>query len=273
MTAPATVTMPADVPQPGPRSASGPRRATLVTGASRGIGRAIAMALADPARPVFVNARIDAQAAEATCAAIRDAGGVAHAILADVSDAQAVQSLFAQVRDHGCWVHTLVNNAGIVRDGITATMPLAAWRDVLATNLDGSFLCAKAAIPSMITRRSGQILNVASVAGLRPQAGQANYAAAKAGLVALTRALARELGRYGIRVNAVAPGFIDTEMLAPLRASDRGSAMLDGVRDTQIPLARLGSAEEVAKAAAFLCSADAAYITGHVLVVDGGLSA
>ena len=180
--------------------------------------------------------------------------------------------MFSQIRDSGCWVHTLVNNAGIAKDTLVAMMSQQSWRDVLSTNLDGSFYCARAAIPTMIARKAGQIVNVASVSALRAQVGQVNYSAAKAGMVAMTRGLSRELGRYGIRVNAVAPGFIETEMLVEMRANPRGQALLEQARDERIPLARFGTAQEVGQTVAFLCSSAASYVTGHVLVVDGGLS-
>ena len=248
------------------------RKAILVTGASRGIGRAIAVALADPKLTIFINYRNDLRAAEETCAQVRASGGAAFPIGADVADRDAVAAMFADIRNRGFWIQTLVNNAGIVKDNLLATMSANDWRDVLGTNLDSSFYCIRAALTAMMTRRNGQVINVASVSALRAQAGQTNYAAAKAGMLALTRVLAREVGRYGIRVNAVAPGFIETDMLAELRATDKGRAMLEDASKNLIPLGRFGSREEVAQTVAFLCSKAAGYITGHVLVVDGGLS-
>lgn len=248
------------------------RKAALVTGASRGIGEAVARSLATEL-PVFVNYRNGRAAAEAVCDAIRAAGGEAHPIAADVSDREAVLQMFAQIRERGYWVHTLVNNAGIVRDNLVASMSSDEWRDVLGTNLDSSFYCIRAALQTMMSRKGGQIVNVASVSGIRAQAGQANYSAAKAGMLALTRGLAREVGRYGIRVNAVAPGFIETDMLIDMQENERAKALLEDARTRMIPLARFGSVDEVAQTVAFLCSKAASYITGHVLVIDGGLSA
>jgi 3-oxoacyl-[acyl-carrier protein] reductase len=248
------------------------KKAALVTGGSRGIGRAVSIALAATDIPVFVNYKSGSAAAEETCAAIQAAGGIATPIQADVSDRDSVKKMFGQIRDSGYWVHTLVNNAGIVRDQLCAMMSASDWRDVLGTNLDSAFYCIREAAATMISRRGGQIVNMASVSGLRGQPGQANYGAAKAGLAALTRTLAREVGRYNIRVNAVAPGFIDTDMLRELNANPRSKAVLDEARDRFIPLGRFGTVEDVARSVAFLASPAASYITGHVLVVDGGMS-
>jgi len=248
------------------------KKAALVTGGSRGIGRAISLGLAGTGIPVFVNFSKDVSAADETCKVIRSAGGIAEPIQADVSDREAVKTMFAEIRSQGFWVNTLVNNAGILRDRLCAVMSAKDWREVLGTNLDSAFYCIREALSPMITRRSGQIINVASVSGLRGQAGQANYSAAKAGLIALTRTLAREVGRYNIRVNAVAPGFIDTDMLRQIAADDRIRAMLEEVREKLIPLGRFGTAEEVAQCVIFLISPAASYLTGHVLVIDGGMT-
>lgn len=252
--------------------AARPQKAVLVTGGSRGIGRAICAAMADPAMPVFVNYARNPQAAEETCAMVEQSGGKAFAIQADVSDHEQVQQMFQFVREQGYWVHTLINNAGIVADTIAASMSIEQWRSVLATNLDGSFFCIRTALSTMSARKSGRIVNIASVSGIKAQPGQVNYAASKAGVMALTRGLARELGRYGVRVNAVAPGFIETEMLSDLRNSEKGEEFLQQTAAAAIPLGRLGQPEEIASVVRFLCSKAASYITGQVITVDGGLS-
>ena len=248
------------------------KKAALVTGGSRGIGRAISIALGASGIPVFVNYKSGSASAADVCRAIRDGGGAAEPIQADVANQKSVQAMFSDIRSRGYWVQALVNNAGIIRDQFCAAMSADDWQDVLGVNLDGAFYCVREAAASMMARRSGQIINIASVGGLRSRPGQANYAAAKAGMIAMTRTLALELGRYNIRVNAIAPGFIDTDMLRGMSADARTKAPLDAALKKLIPLGRFGSAEEVAQCAAFLASPAASYITGHVLVIDGGLS-
>ena len=171
------------------------------------------------------------------------------------------------------WVQTLVNNAGITRDNFVARMSDDEWRSVIDTNLNGAFFGVRQVLPGMIARRAGTIVNVASVSGLRGQEGQANYGAAKAGLLALTRALAREVARYNIRVNAVAPGFVETDMLVRLREHPEQARRLEQARTEMIPLARFGTPQEIAGVVRFLASDEASYMTGQVLVVDGGLTA
>lgn len=250
-----------------------PKKCTLVTGASRGIGRAIAVALADLESHIFVNYANHKDDADYTCSLIRDAGGSAQAVEARVDDPEAVTSMFEVIREKGYWVHTLINNAGITADAMAATMSIEQWRSVMATNLDGAFYCTRNAIATMTVRKRGNIVNVASVSGLKAQLGQINYAASKAGLIAMTRGLAKELGRYGVRVNAVAPGFVQTEMLDKLTDTEKGRQLLGQAVQNLICLGRAGKPEEIASVVRFLCSPAASYITAQTLVVDGGLSA
>ncbi len=240
-------------------------RVALVTGGSRGIGRAIAERLARDGASVAVNYRAQAQAADEVVRGITAHGGRAVAIAADVAQAADVDRLVQTAIETFGRLDILVNNAGITRDNLLLRLPLEDWEAVLTTNLTGAYLCTRAALRGMVRQRYGRILNISSVAGQIGNAGQANYAAAKAGLLGLTRATAREVASRGITVNALAPGYIDTEMWNDVPESAR-----ERVRDL-IPLARAGSAAEVAAAAAFLASDEAAYITGQVLNVDGGL--
>jgi 3-oxoacyl-[acyl-carrier protein] reductase len=240
-------------------------RVALVTGGSRGIGRAIAERLARDGAAVAVNYREHAQAADEVVRGITAHGGRAVAIAADVAHAADVDRLIQTAIEAFGRLDILVNNAGITRDNLLLRLSLEDWEAVLTTNLTGAYLCTRAALRGMVRQRYGRILNVSSVAGQLGNAGQANYAAAKAGLLGLTRTTAREVASRGITVNALAPGYIDTEMW-----NDVPEAARARFRD-MIPLARVGSAAEVAAAAAFLLSDEAAYITGQVLNVDGGL--
>jgi 3-oxoacyl-[acyl-carrier protein] reductase len=238
-------------------------RVSLVTGGSRGIGRATGRALAAEGATVVLAARDTSRLAEAV-REITAGGGLAEALALDVTDRASVESAFARVLEtHGRLDH-LVNNAGITRDNLVLRMKDAEWQEVLATNLTGVFLCTQAALKPMLRQRSGRIVNVTSVVGLAGNAGQANYAASKAGIVGFTRSVAREVASRGITVNAVAPGFIDTDMTA---------AMTDKARETvagAIPMGRVGRPEDVAGAVVYLVSDAAAYVTGQVLGVDGG---
>jgi 3-oxoacyl-[acyl-carrier protein] reductase len=240
-------------------------RVALVTGGSRGIGRAIAERLGGGGAAVVVNYHSDAAAAETVVSAVRESGGQATAVPADVARAEDVDRLVEATTSAFGRLDILVNNAGITRDNLLLRLSLEDWQAVLATNLTGAYLCTRAALRGMIRQRYGRILNVSSIVGQIGNAGQANYAATKAGLIGLTRSTAREVASRGITVNALAPGYITTDMWAPVPEAARAK-----VRE-MIPLGREGSPAEVAEAAAFLVSDAAAYITGQVLNVDGGL--
>jgi 3-oxoacyl-[acyl-carrier protein] reductase len=236
----------------------------LITGASRGLGRCIALTFADEGAFVYAGYRArDDDAAETA----RQLGGRGETLRFDVSQAVAVDAAVAKIRAARGRLDFVINNAAKVFDGPAALMNPAQWREVLETNLDGAFNCTRAALPLMLAAKSGVVVNVASVAGIKGTPGQANYAASKGGLLALTRSLAVELAPMGIRVNAVVPGMLDAGMAHHL---DR--QILSRVIEAT-PLGRLGRAEEVAAAVLFLCSEEAAFIVGQALVVDGGLTA
>ncbi|OUT70891.1 MAG: 3-oxoacyl-[acyl-carrier-protein] reductase [Synechococcus sp. TMED19] len=235
----------------------------LVTGASRGIGRAVALELANAGATVAVNYASSATAAEEVVAQIIATGGSAYALKADVSQEEQVEPLMAAVLERSGSLDVLVNNAGITRDGLLMRMKTDDWQAVLNLNLSGVFLCTRAITRTMLKQKRGRIINITSVVGLIGNAGQANYAAAKAGVIGFTRSTARELASRGITVNAVAPGFIATDMTKDLKADELLNA---------IPLGRYGQPEEVAGAVRFLAADPAAaYITGQVLQVDGGM--
>ncbi|MDZ4169351.1 MAG: 3-oxoacyl-[acyl-carrier-protein] reductase [Coriobacteriia bacterium] len=241
-------------------------KAALVTGASRGIGAAIAVELAARGAVVVVNYAGSREAAESVVAEIITAGGQALAFRADVTDPVEAQSLVdATVAEFGA-LDIVVNNAGITRDGLLVRMSDDDWRAVIDTNLTGVFSVTRAAAKVMMKQRSGSIVSVTSVIGLVGNAGQANYAAAKAGVIGLTKSVAKELAGRGVRANAVAPGFIETDMTRALP-----EAVCEAAR-AQIALKRFGSVGDVARAVAFLAGDDAAYITGQVLAVDGGMT-
>jgi 3-oxoacyl-[acyl-carrier protein] reductase len=240
-------------------------KVALVTGGSRGIGAAICAELGAAGATVAVNYARDAGAAAAVCERVREAGGSAHAVQGDVATAEGAAALVAGVESEVGPIEVLVNNAGITRDDLIMRLSDQDWRDVIDTNLGGAFFTCRALSRPMLKRRSGAIVNITSIVGVHGNAGQTNYAASKAGLIGLTKALAKELGTRGIRVNAVAPGYIATELT---------DALPDAARDAILgntPLGRLGEPSDVARAVRFLCSDAAAFITGDVLAVDGGL--
>lgn len=241
-------------------------KTAVVTGGSRGIGRAICLELAGQgANIVLCYAGNESSAAETT-AACEQLGVKALALRCNVADAGEVKAMMDTALAEFGRIDILVNNAGITRDGLLMMMKEEDFDAVLDTNLKGVFLCMKAVTRTMMKQRYGRIVNLSSVVGLRGNAGQVNYAASKAGVIGMTKSAAKELASRGITVNAVAPGFIDTDMTASLPENAR-TALL-----SSIPVGRLGAAEEVAKAVAFLASDDAAYVTGQVLAIDGGMS-
>ncbi|HET9010943.1 MAG TPA: 3-oxoacyl-[acyl-carrier-protein] reductase [Gemmatimonadaceae bacterium] len=238
-------------------------KVALVTGASRGIGRAIALALAGRGAHVVAAAR--GSNADATVEAIRAAGGSATAVSADVTDSASVEAMIAAALAVNGRLDVLVNNAGVARDQLMLRMKRADWDEVLATNLTAAFTIVQAALKPMIRQRGGRIISIGSVVGQMGNAGQANYAASKAGLVGFSKAIAREVASRQITVNVVAPGLIATDMTQAL--TDK----VQGDWSAQIPLGRIGTPEDVAAAVCFLASDEASYITGQVLAVNGGM--
>ncbi len=239
-------------------------RVAIVTGSTRGIGEAIARAFAREGAGVVIVGR-NGERAQTVAAQICEQGGQAMAVVADVSRIEDAQNLVKQTLDRWGKIDILVNNAGITRDNLLLRMSQAEWDEVLNINLKGAFNCIKSVVRQMMKQRQGRIINITSVVGQMGNAGQANYAASKAGLIGLTRSVARELASRNITCNAIAPGYIETDMTAALDEAVRQALQ------KQIPLNRLGQAEDVAQVAVFLASDDAAYITGQVINVDGGM--
>jgi 3-oxoacyl-[acyl-carrier protein] reductase len=239
-----------------------PKKVVIVTGASRGIGRAIACEMAAHGYYVVVNYKSNEQAAQDTLARIRDAGSDGELCPFDVSDSAAASSALGALLGRHPRIAALVNNAGVIADGLFVLMPLSDWQMVIDTSLRGFYNVTKPVLERMVMERSGAIVTMSSVSGIIGNRGQANYAAAKAGLIGATKAIASEVARLGVRVNVVAPGLVETDMTKEVPVD---------VLKKIIPMARVGRAEEVARVVRFLCSDDASYITGQVISVNGGM--
>lgn len=237
----------------------------LVTGASRGIGRATAIELSKKGYTVVINYAGNKEAAENVKKEIESIGGSAITIQGNVANTEDVDRIFSEIKEKYGRIDVLVNNAGITRDGLMIRMKETQWDEVISTNLKGVFLVAKAAASMMMKQRSGSIINIASIVGVVGNIGQVNYSAAKAGVIGMTKTMAKEFAARGIRVNAIAPGFIETDMTEVLPEKVKENML------KSIPLGRMGKAQEIANAVCFFASSDASYITGQILKVDGGM--
>lgn len=255
-------------PPTTPGHAAGERPVALVTGASRGIGAGIARRFAADGYVVVLNYRSSVADAEQVAKEIRAGEGTCHLVAADVADPDAVDAMMAEVLDLTGRLDVLVNNAGIAVDHLVASMPPQAWRDVMDVNVGGAFHCTRAAVKPFAARRFGRIVNISSIMGEHGWVGQANYAASKAALNALTKVCAVELARFGVTTNAVLAGMVPTDLVRGLLAKDGGRGV-----SRQVPTRRFGEAQEVAAAVAFLAREDSAYVNGALLTVDGGMSA
>ena len=242
-------------------------KVALVTGASRGIGAVVACRLAEAGAKVGVNYHASADAAKLVVSSITDSGGEAFLVGGDVSQEEAAESAIKQTVEHRGNIDILVNNAGINKDRLLMRMTPDDFDSVMDVNLRGAFLCCKYVIPHLIKQRSGRVINMSSVVGLSGNPGQANYAAAKAGLIGLTKAVAREVASRNVTVNALAPGYITTGMVDELTEDTQAKILAN------IPMGRFGTPEDVAESVVFLCSDGASYITGQVLTIDGGMIA
>ena len=241
-------------------------KVVLVTGGTRGIGRACAARFAGAGASVAICGRGEESTQEAAEALSEETGGKVEGYKADIGDAAEVDAMFKAVSEGLGPISVLVNNAGITRDGLLMRMKDNAWNEVLETNLNGTFYCCRAACRGMIKARSGRIINISSIVGIRGQGGQTNYSAAKAGIIGFTKSLAQELASRNVTANVVAPGYIETDMTAGFSEAAREKLL------ATIPAGREGSPADIAAAVAFLAGDDASYITGHVLCVDGGLA-
>lgn len=240
-------------------------KVAIITGAGRGIGRACAYKLASQGMTVVVNYSSSAKAAEETVLTIKSSGGNAVAYQCDVSNNSMVEKMVTDIINQYAKVDVLINNAGITKDNLSVVMTEEEFDDVISINLKGAFNCIHACLPNMIKNRYGRIINITSISGLHGNPGQVNYSAAKAGLIGLTKSVAKEVGKRGITINAIAPGFIETDMVKDFDEESRKQLSKD------IPLKRFGKAEEVADIVAFFASDKASYTTGSVINVDGGL--